>query len=383
MKKIILIFLLLVSTYGFSQKITSEEIINQLEKTEHSKSGNYKDVLASFSQLALKNIAGDDKTISLNTTLFQLKAKANPELLQDIYFKNETFSRNFQFNFKINMDEQFKYAGFTGGFNYAIINGRDKQIAVLTNSLYGTNHEKIMTVIEEIQVELLRALNDSNRADDMAKIESATESILNGKSDPNNDYYDKIIVAFKEKTKNNTDFKNKDLQDFITHLQNLKTNEYNKIEAKPLWTISAESRTNTEGKFNNGAIKTVFLKGNAEGWNEIDIRAKLVYNDTLIVNPITRSQFNTTAGMNFKIGKSKENISYFEIKTALEYNHIFRNLLPEEKQSNFLGNAEIRIRLTNDLWFPILIKYDLEKANFLGFLNVSYNFGGFNNNRKK
>lgn len=377
MKKITFILFSLISLQGFSQNFTKKDIIAELQKTEDSKSGNYKDLFNSFYQLATKNLTGDYKSIEFNGTLFQIKANANEELLEDLNFKNERFSRNFQINLKLNLNEDFKYDGFTGGLTYAFLNARDKQIAVLTNSLFGKSHDKLMTVIESIQSDLLGDLNDTNRVEGMAKIESAVESILNGQVDSENEYYDKIISAFAEKTKESKDFEKKELVDFIAHLQNLKTDEYHKIDAKPLWTISADGTADKDGKFNSASISSVFLKGNAGAWNEIDIRAKLSYNDTISLNPMPRTEFKSTAGINFKIAKSKENVSFFEVKAALEYNYILKNPLPEEKKSFFLGNAEIRVRLTDDLWLPVIIKYDIENANFLGFLNLSYNFGGF------
>ena len=69
-----------------------------------------------------------------------------------------------------------------------------------------------------------------------------------------------------------------------------------------------------------------------------------------------------------------QNQSYFEVKVYGEYNAIFNNLIADEKKNNFLANSDIRIRLTDDLWIPITIKYDTDKSNFLGFLNVTYNF---------
>jgi hypothetical protein len=41
----------------------------------------------------------------------------------------------------------------------------------------------------------------------------------------------------------------------------------------------------------------------------------------------------------------------------------------------FSANAEIRLRVAEDLWIPFVIKYDIKNSNFLGFLNITYNFG--------
>lgn len=378
MKKIALLLFFVFGLTSFGQTtITKDQVLQQFQQNENSKSGNYKDILASFYQLATTNLTGDEKSIEFNSTLFALKAKANPELMQDVNFVKERFSRNFQFNFKVNLDDNLSYTGFSGGFTYAIINERDKQLAVLTSTLYGQNYTNFMTVIEEIQSELLTNLTSVNRQQEMELIEKATEDIINGISyedTPTNNYYSAIGNRFKEKVQNNSAFEAKEIKDFVTAFKQLKSNEYNAIDAKPLWTIAADGTADADGRFNQASFGTVFLKGNKAASNEIDIRALLKYADTVTVNPMQRLDLTSTAGINFKLARGKQNVSFFELKAAMEYKAVFKNRLEDEKQHQFFGNAEIRVRIAEDLWFPVVVKYDIENSNFLGFLNVSYNF---------
>ncbi|MBN8642792.1 MAG: hypothetical protein J0L86_13355 [Flavobacteriales bacterium] len=378
MKKIALLLLLTLSLNSLAQAtLTKDQVLHEFQKNENSKSGNYKDILASFYQLATTNLTGDEKSIEFNSTLFALKAKANPELMQDVNFVKERFSRNFQFNFKVNLDDNLSYTGFSGGFSYAIINERDKQLAVLTSTLYGENYTNFMTVIEEIQSELLTNLTSVNRQQEMDLIEKATEDIINGISyedTATNNYYSAISNRFKEKVQANSAFEAKEVKDFVTAFKQLKSNEYNAIDAKPLWTVAADGTADAEGRFNQASFGTVFLKGNKAASNEIDIRALLKYADTVAVTPMQRLDLTSTAGVNFKLARGKQNVSFFELKAAMEYKAVFKNRMEDEKQHQFFGNAEIRVRIAEDLWFPVIIKYDIENSNFLGFLNVSYNF---------
>ncbi|WP_281635842.1 hypothetical protein [Flavobacterium marginilacus] len=70
-----------------------------------------------------------------------------------------------------------------------------------------------------------------------------------------------------------------------------------------------------------------------------------------------------------------EKTSCFEIKALGEYTKIYKNVLPDEDDETITANLEFRIRLAKDLWIPITVKYDTERSNFLGFLNITYNFG--------
>lgn len=375
MKKIIIYCFLLTSFFCFSQSNSNDSEL--VKKNESSKSGNYKDLFSSFFQLASENFDSKTKSLKINSTLFAIKSKANPDLLKDVNIKQAGFSRNFQFNVKLDLDNNYKYKGFTGGFTWAIINGRDKSLAVLTDTKYGELHEKfkkmLISIRKELVIEMVN-LSDSDREEKTKDLDKEIENIRAANEPTNINIYNKIISKYNKKNAFLEGYSDKDIKGFVTHLIKLKTLEYERIDAKPLWTISADGTANTDGKFNKASFGTIFLVGNQKAWNEIDLRAKLTYTDTLKLDHLPRTGFNAKAGLNFKLLKDSKNQSYFEVKVYGEYNAIFNNLIADEKKNNFLANSDIRIRLTDDLWIPITIKYDTDKSNFLGFLNVTYNF---------
>jgi hypothetical protein len=369
MKKLLLfIFAVFYTINSSSQENASIKTAEILDRFTESKSANYKDILTNLFQLTTRNLNSDDKSIGLNTNLFALKSKANPNLFKDVNFEKERFSRNFELNIKVNLNDQFKYKGFTGGATFAIINGRDKQLALFSNN-YIKPYNILIGIIAEIRDEITK--DDNYDAD---KLETAINAIYSGKEISNNSYFDIIKTQFVLKAK--PDILNSNPIEYIKTLKELEANEFTRIDSKALWTISIDGTAAEKGKFNKASVETIFLQGIKEK-SEIDIRTKLIYADTLTVDPVARIEFNSKAGMNFKIAKGANNASFFEIKGAFEYSSILKNVLPIEKKNVFLATAEIRIRLANDLWFPLIVKYDIEKANFLGFLNISYNFGSF------
>ena len=386
MKKIIQLCIILYSSFIVSQvnNVNSTDFI----KTENSKSGNYKDIFNSFFQLASENYNINEKSIKINSTLFGIKSKMDPELLLDKNIQKESFSRNFQFNVKLDLNDDYKYQGFTGGFTYAIVNGRDKQLAILTNTKYGDLHQKYAKILDAIFIEMKKDVNTENISDDEKTtkkdlIESELENIKNNKEPIDATIYNVIITKFNQKSVTLNDVNNKDLKSFTKHLKNLKNKEYEKIDAKPLWTIAADGSSNIDSKFNKASLSSIFLMGNSKATKEIDIRAKFIYADTLEVTHLPRALFNAKAGVNFKLAKNNNLQSFFEIKAYLEYNHLFHNLVLDEKKNDLFVNADFRIRLMDDLWIPLTVRYDAtNKGNFYGFLNVSYNFGGLKQNIK-
>jgi len=355
---------------SFSQESNTSMITaDALNKFDQNKSANFKDILTNLFQITTTNLSGNDKSIEFNTNLFALKSKANPELLKDVNFEKEMFSRKFQFNAKVNLDDQFKYKGFTGGATFAIIDGRNKQLVTFSNN-YLKPYKLLLETIAEIRDSIT---NDDSY--DVDKLENAINAIYSRKELTGNSYFDTIKSQFKQKAKKKSLIDDDPIA-YVDSLKKIETAEYANIDAKPLWTISVDGTAGDKGKFNKASFQTIFLQG-IKDKSELDCRAKLIYADTVTINPMPRMEFIGKVGFNFKIAKGTNNVSFFEIKGSFEYNSILRNVLPDEKKDKFLGTSEIRLRLTNDLWFPLIIKYDIEKHNFLGFLNVTYNFGSY------
>lgn len=378
MKYIYSIVLLLFQFALFGQNM-NQQTKAYFDTVEASKSGNYKDALTSFFQLFNKNITGENKSIGINTTLFAIKKKADPTIDQDIYFRNERFSRNFQFNFQLDLDNSYKYKGFTGGITYAIINARDKATADFTNYTYLHDHYiEVRNKISNAHADIIMELgNDStfNLKEEIIQYGEMLNFLLNKRkinidSLKDNKYYKNIIHKYN---KDSDDDFNRNMKLFYTY----KDSALADIEAKPLWTVSVGGTANEKGNFNKASLESIFLKGSKNAKSEWDIRSKLVYSDSLGTNKFQRLDFSLIAGINFKIYKHKNKESFFEVKGALEYTNALKDKLENEKRKTFFANTEIRVRIAKDLWIPLIVKYDIEKSNFLGFLNITYNFENF------
>lgn len=385
-KNYIIAITLLYFTSVFSQdtlkNITDDadlKIRLEIEKIEKGKTGNFKDAFYNIIQLTTKNFSGDEKSLELNTTLFKIIYNSELSKISDLTIKKSYFLRNFQINAKTNFDKDFKYMGVSGGITFAVVNGRDRATINLAKTIYAKNRKIFMTELSKIQNDLVGPDVDEK---EMELIHNATDTILNGYiyDSAKNPYYDKIQTEFKKRSIVDSDGKHietEEISDYVKALSQLRKSEIEKIDAKVLWTFSAYGSTNTDGKFDKYSIGTVFLKGipksNEKSSEEIDIRGTFTYADTTLVK---RTAFNGKAGLNFIILRNKlENTSCFEIKVLGEYAKIFKNVLPDEEEETITANAEFRIRLAKDFWIPITVKYDTEKSNFLGFLNVTYNFG--------
>ena len=369
MKKIILILCCTCSIIAIAQD-------NYIAtRSEEIKSGNHKDVLHNFYQFALKNFSTKENAIEFNSTLFAIKSSCDEELLLDTNFVRETFSRNFQINLKLDLDGNYDYRGFSGGVTYAVWNARDKQIVNLVNTQYGTLYDKYRTILTtQVKPAIESEFQDLSLGDKNVQtelLEAAMEAIANNITLTNNIYYQKIIDEFKRIA----DLPN--LISYSSYLQELYDLEIKEIEAQPLLTISSEGSLSKEGKFDKASLGAVFLKGFGKNRWEIDARTNINYADTITSENLARTAFNTKIGVNYKAYKTKEK-SFFEIKAYGEYNSILKNVLPDEKKDTFLANAEFRIRLNDDLWLPITVKYDIENSNVLGFLNITYNFEPLN-----
>lgn len=334
---------------------------------EQLKSGNSKDVLFSFFQFSAKDLTSNNKSLAFNSTLFAIKLKSNPELLNDNLLVKETFSRNLQFNFRLNIDSSYQFKGFTGGITYAIINQRDHQLADFT-----ARHIREKIKIDAVNAEYFRELKEAAGKLQLTKdipLEKKNEQLAafnysidylerTGLTDSIPDF---ILNTFKDKGKR--------LEAQHQELIKMRREAYQLIDKGWLWTISASGTTDRLNQFKSGALNTVILKGNKP---ELDIRSTLSYTDTLVTAAISRVKFSSAAGLNFALLKSNTG-NLIEFKPYLSYDVILKNPIANEKRNLFFANADLRIRIMDDLWLPLTLRYDLRESNLLGFLNVSLN----------
>lgn len=391
-RTLIIIFLISYTIQAQSEKINAKEVIDMQIKTaalkaEISKSGNYRDAFNSFFQLMSENLTNESKSLKLNFTLFDVKSIFDKDLAIDYNFAKETFSRNIQFNLETEHDGNFKTKGYTAGVTFSIINKRDKDLADFTNTNLDTNYialiDKINSISSEIAKKIMSAENKdmAEKTTNLDVLNKIVNHYINNEEIPENIQQSEVYNNFSNKLKSitfagpiNKFTKEKIVtaKEMVDYIHALKEDMYEDLAKKPLWTVSLSGSTNEDVNFNKASLSTVYLQGLDNSF-ELDLRSGLTYTDTIAVEKLKRVGFNIKAGVNYQFKNGNER-SLFEIKGYGEYSSILKNALPDEDKNTFLANADFRIRLSDDLWVPLTVKYDIKNSNFLGFLNITYNF---------
>lgn len=346
---------------------------NFYEKIGEAKSGNWKDVLTDFMQLSLKGLSSENKSFQFKANIFSLKAKADSTLLIDYNYANkkERFYRNFQIEIGLNLDNDYKFKGFNYGFDWAIINKRDSTVASFAKEEYesGKYFNKLNSALI---IALQRYLNIAT-PEDYKKIEDLAKAAVE------NEYYlsvDNLPEDFKKILLEE--------QDGIEAKQFLDTfhNELDKLKRAPLLTIGFHSNFQKDSRFfdefNTNIVYLQGLKTKNGNKMEIDFRNQFKAKDSLTTLIIKRKEFSSQLGLNISILK-KGDKSLIEFKPNFEFKRIFSGLMENEKNNQFLANADLRVRVLKNLWIPLVLKYDIQNNNLFGFLNVSFNFDAIKN----
>ena len=340
------------------------------------KSGNWMDILTSFFQVAATDIAGKDHAISFKSTLFALKVKADSSLLIDKNYIKQKFARNFQFNFSLKLDTSYRFNGFNGGFTWAILNKRDNSV---------------IQFMDQHAVEFDLALDNSLNGFYLSLLDADKKSMTK----ENLDLYTKTGKVIREML-NDTIFSisrlPKEFQKFaskkLDSLFALQEKAFNQhlaeVAKQPLVTLSGNASFDKDKKLDGGDLGFVWL----QDWSikklfasdglraESDIRGSATLKDTTITNTdVKRSIFDVSGGFNFIW--MKNNRSIVEFKPYVEYKNILHGQIPNESKDDFYFNGDLRIRINDDFWIPLTIKYDVNKKNLFGFINVSINMNAF------
>lgn len=368
--KPVLIFFLIKSIFIFAQEkkqnvdvVTSETIYNKLSE---AKSGNWKDVLTDFMQLSFKNLAGDSKSFQYKASIFSVMSKADSTLLIDYNYadKKYNFSRNFQIAAGLDLDNDYKFKGFTYGFDWAIVNKRDLSIATIPNRI-----DKIFIKNQKALMNAVHTYEDLHGDNDIVEVLNTLMS--KGQYIPRENLPKEFLELLPESY----------IEDSKKFEESLKM-ELDKIKRQPLLTVGFNSNFQKDSKFFDGYnVNMVYLQGlksKSGGEVEIDFRNQFKVHDSITIDIIKRREFSSQLGLNISILKKKDK-SLIEFKPNLEYKRIFSGLMIDEKNNRFLANADLRVRVLKNLWIPLVLKYDLENNNLFGFLNVSFNFDAIKN----
>lgn len=372
--KLFLFVILGISNYIFGQS-ASDKIIKK-DELDKASTLNLKDAFTYLPQFTVFNLAGEHKSIDLKVNLFDLKTKYNSDLLIDTLFVKNKFARNFQMNFGINLNGNYKMEGIKAGFTYAIVNKRDSAIFKLSDKL-----GKALAKKDELAIiKMSKFIEDAKCNEDEdkecqknlgLKINAIKEAQGKARRFVKREDFPEYFQEYLPK-----DF-NKDVDSLNIKLEKEQDNYFK----KPLLTVTVNGIFGKEKRFLNQAeANLVYLQGVSDQRKkaEIDIRAGFTVKDTISDKKYYKTEFKSSAGINFSLFSSKDSKSYFEAKPYLEFIKTFGNALFEDKNT-FNASADIRIRIVNNMWLPITIKYDLKEGRFLGFLNIVFNWDTFLN----
>lgn len=366
---LILIFFNILTLHGQNNIDLKQKSNIALKTVNNSKTGNWNDVFTNFMQLAAKNLAGDNKSFEYKTTIFAIKSEVDSTLLIDENYVKENFSRNFQINMGLKLDNDYKFKGFSYGFDWALINKRDLSVNTLVNGETAKLYEKYFEILTKSRERYNADLDKNKDPDKLTKIKKIQEAISKNA--------DEYIIPLDEFPKDFIKYLPSDYQDTRKYFGEVYAKELDSIKRKPLLTIGFNSNFQKNAKFlDEFDANLVYLQGlkSKKGSKlEIDFRNQFKAKDSITTSVIKRKEFSSQLGLNISIWETKDK-SIVELKPNFEYKRIVSGLMDEEKNDQFLANADLRIRILKNLWVPLILKYDIKNNNLFGFLNVSFNF---------
>lgn len=475
---------------GLSDVADSAEVVNNapvnIITADSLATGNYKDVLSSFFQIAFNNLTGPNKELNFVATPYAIMLRHNPDLKKYEQYRKTQLARRFNISFSLKADSAFRFGGFSSGVTYAIVNRRDytlsekfirevannKNYQVATNAyncladkiksqsvnkgwdtLYDTiiantaaDFFKKYPLISEdsfgklsAQYKAYRKALDQNifvyqytmnelakkvlSASDLENLESREQArfqtekdnILNKMNEPlkaldalynkkktesyismNREMTNSPINKYSEAFKTFINAIENDTLDYIrermaandtlTLNQRTRISSYDKIVQnygnKLLWTASFSDTTYNDGLlFKDLKFSSKVLKGFGDDTSTLHYELEAngfiaASNDSLregrnLKRCLTGGDF----AFNLVIRGVKTNQSYLECKVGASYFRVLNNdLYKDEERDIFTFNGTIRLRVFDEIWIPIDIKYDPSNGNVFGYFNVKTNF---------
>jgi hypothetical protein len=345
--------------------------------------GNYKDVLKSFFQLGFEKFTGPDKELKFTSNPYAVMAKMDTSLfLSSNYYKLRNL-RKLNFGFSVKLDSSYKFNGFSSEIKYALINKRDETVSWAFVSMI-LGDEKIKNFFNLNNFLIANVSKFTQDRDLQKKMIDDARLFMQGKLKFSK-LDAELQVAIKEHlTKEN-----------LTEIAEIiNTNDFNPtkisseiykkfketINNKLLWTVSISDTTYRDKfEFSSVLLSTEIVKGIDKARKadiELNISSNLLYADdsTKSGRNLKRSIFSFEPGLNF-VAKTENGMkSFLEFKMGGGYYRVFSGLYSGEDREKITLNGTLRIRIFNDIWIPVEIKYEPKTGNVFGFLNVRSNF---------
>lgn len=357
------------------------------------KSGNAKDILTSFFQLGLNNLAGPNKEFSFSSNPFAIMLKRNPALSLDKSYKRYKPLRRLNFNLGVRLDSSFGFNGFTSGLTFSLIDQTD---ATTSKFLFEKLRSDKLNKERDV---LLAALDEylNNRvadADKRAFARNINKVLQDAPFNTLDSGFQRValqLVAANRLDRISDVFTNKADSSF----KQIDAEKYkalkNSIKNNLLWTIGiTDSTYKDKFQFSNIAIVSKLSKGIFDpepGDNNLEVNVLAAYtfsNDTLKQGRnLKRELFTVESGINWILRDRTTDRPFCEMKFSGSYYHNFGGIYTNERRDSLTLNGTLRVRVLEDIWIPLEIKYDPKSGNLFGFLNIRANFTGVGKLLKK
>lgn len=375
------VVLIIIFNKTFAQRT---DLTQKIITADSLATGNFKDVFTSFYQLAISNLTGSDKELNFTSNPYSIMLRSNPKLAEFKDYYRYRILRKLNFSVNAKLDSNNNFNGFATGLSYAIINNRDFTIkeAFLPQAHRDKTYDELHKVFTRerlkipngspkdilVGLEVQKLFNDSTFTFD--QLDTAVRRWIFEIDDPaiyvlkNLTSLDKKINIFKEKNKQ---------YDSVVNI----------YAQRLLWKVGVSDTSYRNGKlFKAVQLSTELLKGITKPSGavhlELNLKATVNYSDDSIqtTKKLDRQIFSIEPGINLVFKGKNNQKSYLEFKISGSYTNIWKGLRADEKQiTNTLGGT-LRIRVIDDLWIPLEIKYDPANGNVFGFLSAKFNFTG-------
>lgn len=345
--------------------------------------GNYKDVLNSFFQIAVNKFTGPDKELKFTSNPFAIMAKMNPDLLRTEQYLKYKRLRKLNFAFAAKLDTAYKFNGFSSGVKYALIDRRDETVSQAF--LIEVEKDQFSIELGKLQdsIEIFLSSLSTDRQD---KLGDQVTDFYHGKIGFNK-LDEELQQKFREIAKRDLllSILSKMEKDSTYNIRKdadmryaaLKKNFNNRL----LWTVGVSDTTyKDQFMFSNVVFSTEAVQGllNTDHQANIEYNVKAAYqlvDDTLKAGrDLKRGILNVEGGFNFILNAKATERSWLEFKVAGGYYYRSGSLYKDEKRDMLTLNGTLRIRVFSEVWIPLEIKYEPENGRWFGLLNVRVNF---------
>lgn len=380
--KFVLATLICLSIFSLQNSVGQ---VKSVLTADSLKSGNAKDVLTSFFQLAFDKLTGPTKELNFKSNPFAIMLKSDPDLAIDQNYYKYRALRKTNFHVGLKLDSSYKFNGFSSSLSYALIDKRDSSTSSLL--FEDLKSSRLRLEANDLQVRLDSVANALpvdqrrefarnmsaffNKDTPITALPAAFLSQVKAIVDSNATTFPVIQNILNKRPKSNIKKEQRNVYDSL----------HNNIKKGLLWTISlADTTYKNQFAFSNIVLKTHLLKGLGKArpgsnW-EFNILAAVNFRDDTLSakRDLKRSILNFEPGLNWVVRNKRNDQSFFEFQFSGSFLYHLGKTYNAEKRDSLMFNGTIRIRILGDIWIPLEFKYAPKSGNLFGFINLRANF---------